>query len=113
MNDELKSLPVAEDFHTETRPMPVALAIALQERLKSTLLFRRLCVALGLEESVAREKLCALFVAHDVSPQGLDETQLWTMRTGLFEVAEQVLPLELREAARDRLQILMLEITPE
>jgi hypothetical protein len=115
MNDDVKSMTSdTEDPDTrqETRPMALALALQLQERVRATLLFRRVCTALGLTESTATTALAELFVAHDLTPTTIDESRLWAMRTGLFEVANQVLPLEQREAAQNRLQILMLEIAP-
>jgi hypothetical protein len=75
-------------------------------------LFQSLADALG-QDTAATEKLVSeLLVYVDATPETLTGEQLWGMRAGLLELAENVLPAPRREGARSRLLVLMLEVAP-
>ena len=77
-----------------------------------TALFERLADALQLSESALELLVCELLVYVDATPATLGAEQLWNMRTGLFELVDNVLPADAREGTRSRLILLMLDVAP-
>ena len=102
-----------DDFGEQiTQPLALALALDAQGR-KPNGLFLRLAAALDLSENAALSVLEELLVAFDATPQSFTPVELWSMRTGLFEVIDQVLPVAQQQSAHARLQILLLESAPD
>ena len=95
-----------------TQPLPLAHSLERARHARPGEMFRRLADAFEVTTGSLEVLLAQLMFVHDASSASLTERQLWNMRAGLQEVAENVLPKATRERARSRLQLLLLDVAP-
>jgi hypothetical protein len=110
MDQERYAFPRVELEDEITQPMPLARALARRNHPGDT--FARLAETLEVEVTKLALLLFELLAYHDVTPATLTPEDVWHMRAGLLEVADNVLPSATRERARSRLQLLLLDIAP-
>jgi hypothetical protein len=110
MDQERYPFPRVELEDEITQPMPLARALARRHHPGDT--FARLAETFELEVTALALMLFELLAYHDVTPATLTPTDVWHMRAGLLEVADNVLPVPTRARARSRLQLLLLDVAP-
>jgi hypothetical protein len=95
-----------------TQPLPLAHSLERARQARPGEMFRRLAEAFEVTPGSLEVLLSQLMFFHDASSATLTERQVWNMRAGLLEVADNVLPKATRERARSRLQLLLLHAAP-
>lgn len=108
-NTDVRNASLRSDFPEErTQPLPYPAGFGDDPPR----VFDRLAEALDVSRSALELLLSELLAYVDATPETLGAAELWDMRTGLFELVDNVLPAAKRERSRSGLVLLLLEVTP-